>query len=63
MLKELIKRAQDIGITAISLEVRCSNAAAISLYKRLGFESAGIRKDFYSKPKEDAVIMWLKLIQ
>jgi len=63
MLKEMIKQASDRGITAFTLEVRCSNEAAIRLYERLGFERAGLRKDFYSKPKEDAVIMWLKPIQ
>lgn len=63
MLSELIIRAQEKGITALTLEVRKSNEAAIGLYERLGFESVGIRKDFYSKPREDAVIMWLKPIQ
>jgi len=63
MLIEMIKQASDRGITAFTLEVRCSNEAAIRLYERLGFERAGLRKDFYSKPKEDAVIMWLKPIQ
>ena len=63
MLKELILQARDRGITALTLEVRQSNEAARSLYERLGFMKAGIRKDFYTKPKEDAVIMWLKPIQ
>lgn len=63
MLKEMMKQASDRGITALTLEVRYSNEAALHLYERLGFERAGIRKDFYSKPKEDAVIMWLKPIQ
>lgn len=63
MLSELIIRAQEKGITALTLEVRRSNEAAIGLYERLGFESVGIRKDFYSKPREDSVIMWLKPIQ
>lgn len=41
----------------ISLEVRSSNTAAISLYEKLGFESVGIRKRFYINPTEDAIIM------
>jgi ribosomal-protein-alanine N-acetyltransferase len=40
------------------LEVRKSNLPAIKLYKKLGFVEAGIRKDFYTKPLEDAIIMW-----
>lgn len=63
MLMELLNQAASKGIAAFTLEVRCSNMAAIALYERLGFERAGLRKDFYSKPKEDAVIMWLLPIQ
>jgi ribosomal-protein-alanine N-acetyltransferase len=63
MLKTLLTESVDRGITSFTLEVRSSNAAAIRLYESLGFERAGVRKDFYTKPKEDAVIMWLKLIQ
>ncbi len=63
MLSELIWQAKDRGITALTLEVRQTNEAARRLYERLGFVNAGIRKDFYTKPKEDAVIMWLKPIQ
>jgi ribosomal-protein-alanine N-acetyltransferase len=63
LLKNLIDMSKNKGIVSFTLEVRCSNEAAIHLYETLGFESAGVRKDFYSKPKEDAVIMWLKPIQ
>ncbi len=63
LLKTLIQQSVERGITSFTLEVRVSNEAAISLYRSLGFESAGIRKDFYTKPKEDAVIMWLHMIQ
>lgn len=63
MLKALIKMGVERGITSFTLEVRSSNEPAILLYESLGFERAGIRKDFYSKPKEDAVIMWLNTIQ
>lgn len=41
----------------ISLEVRASNDAAISLYKKFGFIEAGMRKRFYTHPDEDALIM------
>lgn len=41
----------------ISLEVRASNATAISLYKNAGFINAGTRKNFYDNPKEDGIIM------
>jgi ribosomal-protein-alanine N-acetyltransferase len=41
-----------------TLEVRVSNAAAISLYERLGFEPRGVRRGYYTDNREDALIMW-----
>ena len=41
----------------INLEVRESNASAIALYTKCGFEQVGKRKNFYSKPTENAVLM------
>ena len=41
-----------------TLEVRVSNAGAIRLYERLGFESRGIRRGYYTDNREDALIMW-----
>ena len=41
----------------ITLEVRKSNAPAINLYQKMGFENVGIRPRFYTAPDEDAVIM------
>lgn len=63
MLSQLVQQAYQKGITSLTLEVRLSNMPAILLYERLGFIRSGIRKDFYTKPKEDAVIMWRKPIQ
>ncbi|MBP1756266.1 MAG: hypothetical protein H6Q59_2664 [Firmicutes bacterium] len=63
MMKALIEKGRARGIASFTLEVRYSNEPAIRLYEDLGFQRAGIRKDFYSKPKEDAVIMWLNTIQ
>jgi len=41
-----------------TLEVRVSNTEAIRLYERLGFESRGIRRGYYTDNREDALIMW-----
>jgi ribosomal-protein-alanine N-acetyltransferase len=41
-----------------TLEVRVSNDGAIKLYERLGFESRGIRRGYYTDNREDALIMW-----
>ncbi len=58
MLQELMQRGGGRGILRYTLEVRQSNAAAIHLYEKLGFVSVGIRKNFYEKPVESAMIMW-----
>ena len=63
LLNALIERACMKGIASLTLEVRISNIGAIRLYEKLGFVHAGVRKDFYTKPKEDAIIMWWKRIQ
>jgi ribosomal-protein-alanine N-acetyltransferase len=41
-----------------TLEVRVSNEAAIALYERFGFHSAGLRRAYYTDNREDAIIMW-----
>jgi ribosomal-protein-alanine N-acetyltransferase len=41
-----------------TLEVRTSNAAAIEMYERFGFRSAGRRRAYYHDNREDALIMW-----
>jgi [ribosomal protein S18]-alanine N-acetyltransferase len=56
LLEEMLRRAgHDEQYT---LEVRPSNAAAIALYERFGFRSAGTRRRYYRDTGEDAVIMW-----
>ena len=54
-LFELTGSDQRRGYT---LEVRVSNVDAIRLYERLGFESRGIRRGYYTDNREDALIMW-----
>lgn len=56
-LKELSKEKE---LSFISLEVRQSNTAAITLYDKLGFKTVGRRKNFYTAPIEDALIMTLE---
>ncbi len=58
MLTELMKLGRERGVQQFTLEVRTGNSPAIHLYESLGFVSAGIRKGFYRKPAEDALIMW-----
>ena len=58
MLKHLMEEGSREGLTAFTLEVRVSNAAAIHVYEKLGFVSEGVRPGFYEKPTEDAMILW-----
>lgn len=53
------------GATGMLLEVRPSNQAAIRLYRRLGFETVGLRKRYYpsfNQTREDAIVMFRKLL-
>ena len=45
------------NLAFLTLEVRASNAPAIALYRKHGFEEAGRRKNYYTGPVEDAMIM------
>jgi len=53
----LIIRSIELGLDWLMLEVRPSNIAAVSLYKKLGFTEIGRRPGFYSYPREDALLM------
>ena len=58
LLEAVFMYSKERGIASFTLEVRESNEPAIHLYSKYGFEQVGIRKNFYEKPKEHAVIMW-----
>ena len=46
-----------VNLAFLTLEVRKSNAPAIALYEKYGFQQAGLRPGYYQNPREDAVIM------
>ena len=57
LVEKLIQGLQEEGVYCLTLEVRSSNDAAISLYEQLGFKQVGRRPNYYSAPKEDALIL------
>ncbi|MBR0085168.1 MAG: ribosomal protein S18-alanine N-acetyltransferase [Lachnospiraceae bacterium] len=53
----MIEAGKALGVISFYLEVRKSNTAAHELYKKCGFYDIGVRKNYYSDPKEDAIVM------
>ncbi len=61
LVKEMVKLCKESKLVAMTLEVRSSNTVAQNLYRKYGFKMGGIRKEYYSDNKEDAIIMWNQL--
>lgn len=57
LVENALSVAAEKGCSFITLEVRVSNLAAVSLYEKCGFLCLGERKNFYSQPTENALIM------
>ena len=57
LVNALVAALAEKGVHSLTLEVRVSNESAIGLYKKLGFSQAGLRKNYYRHPKEDAYIL------
>ena len=53
-----MRRAIELGLHGVTLEVRMSNTAAQELYRRFGFVPGGIRRNYYADVGEDGLIMW-----
>ena len=58
LLSSLLQAGRKEGVDSFTLEVRESNSSARRLYRKLGFQEEGIRRNFYEKPTEDAILMW-----
>jgi ribosomal-protein-alanine N-acetyltransferase len=58
LLQHAMRTAAQLGARRATLEVRRSNEEARRIYERLGFETAGIRRNYYAHPTEDALILW-----
>jgi ribosomal-protein-alanine N-acetyltransferase len=62
MLSSLIQIAYNISARSVTLEVRVTNHVAQNLYRKYGFQEAGVRRRYYSDNNEDALIMWTEPI-
>lgn len=62
LVRQVVNRFAEVGVSRVFLEVRESNTGAIAFYRGLGFEAIGTRKDYYEGPKESATVMelWLR---
>ena len=63
LLAGFLKACTSIGIKRVLLEVRASNARAISFYKKNKFFKLGLRPGFYTDPPEDGFTMELRLMR
>ena len=61
LIDTLIGKANELNLSFATLEVRESNEPAKTLYAKHGFEVVGLRKNYYTKPKENAVLMTVYL--
>jgi ribosomal-protein-alanine N-acetyltransferase len=57
LLGILLDLAARRGARVALLEVRQGNWAALQLYRATGFEPVGVRRDYYERPREDAVLL------
>ena len=61
LLDALEARGRALGLAFLTLEVRESNAPAAALYAKHGYLEAGRRKNYYEKPREDALLLTRRL--
>lgn len=57
LISALLKQAEELALSFVTLEVRRSNEPAKALYAQQGFLAVGERRDYYQRPKEDAILM------
>lgn len=57
LLHETMKKAGEKGAQRIFLEVRSQNEPAIRLYRKTGFQKIGVRRNYYTHPDDDALVM------
>jgi ribosomal-protein-alanine N-acetyltransferase len=57
LLADVMAEAASLGVDSATLEVRRSNTPALRLYAKAGFVEAGVRRNYYTQPVEDALVL------
>ena len=57
LVDAVLVRVRELGVRELFLEVRVSNSGARRLYERNGFQEVARRKHYYSRPREDALVL------
>ena len=57
LMEKLLEGAEKAELSFVTLEVRTSNEPAKALYAALGFEQVGVRRDYYTAPVENALLL------
>lgn len=60
LMRKAIELCKLNEVRLMTLEVRVSNETAQNLYRKLGFQDGGIRKNYYQDDREDALVMWVE---
>lgn len=60
LLRQAIALCKEMNVRLMTLEVRVTNHTAQNLYRKLGFQDGGIRKNYYADDHEDALVMWVE---
>ena len=61
LMIRMMGTAKRMGVKRMTLEVRVTNHGAQKLYRKMGFQEGGIRKNYYTDNMEDALVMWVEL--
>lgn len=61
LLEEGVQLCRELDVNLMTLEVRVSNEIAQNMYRKFGFQDGGIRKNYYTDDREDALVMWVEL--
>jgi ribosomal-protein-alanine N-acetyltransferase len=58
LLERVLQEGLARGASRATLEVRRSNVAALKLYQKFGFSVSAVRRGYYTRPDEDALVLW-----